>query len=90
MLDIQLIREKPEEVKAALARRGIEPPIDQVLSLDSRWRELLTEVESLKAERNKVSKEIGKMADEGARQERIAAMRELGARIDALDGEVGE
>ena len=90
MLDIQFIREKPEEVKAALARRGIEPPIDQVLSLDSRWRELLTEVESLKAERNKVSKEIGKMKEEAARQERIAAMRELGERIDALDGEVAE
>ncbi len=90
MLDIQLIREKPEEVKAALARRGIAPPIDQVLSLDSQWRETLTEVETLKAERNKVSKEIGKMADKGARQDRIAAMRELGARIDALDGEVAE
>jgi len=90
MLDIQLIREKPEEVKAALARRGIALPIDQVLSLDSQWRETLTEVETLKAERNKVSKEIGKMADKGARQDRIAAMRELGARIDALDGEVAE
>jgi seryl-tRNA synthetase len=90
MLDIQFIREKPEEVKAALARRGIEPPIDKVLSLDSRWRELLTEVESLKAERNKVSKEIGKMKEEDARQELIAAMRELGERIDALDGEVAE
>jgi seryl-tRNA synthetase len=90
MLDIQFIREKPEEVKGALARRGIETPIDQVLSLDSRWRELLTEVESLKAERNKVSKEIGKMKEEEARQERIAAMRELGERIDTLDGEVTE
>ncbi len=88
MLDIELIRERPEEVKAALARRGIEPPLDRVLELDAQRRSLLTEVENLKAERNRASKEIGKMKDAALREERIAAMRALGERIDALDAQV--
>jgi seryl-tRNA synthetase len=90
MLDIQLIRDEPQEVKAALGRRGIKVPIDRILELDVEWRALLNEVESLKAERNKASKEIGKMKDQTARQERIEAMKELGERIDRLDREVGQ
>jgi seryl-tRNA synthetase len=90
MLDIQKIRDNPKEVKKSLSRRGDEPPIDRILELDSARRGLLTEVEILKAERNKVSKEIGKMKDEAERQERIDAMRELGTRIDKLDTDVKE
>ena len=90
MLDIQLIRDKPDEVKENLARRGVEQPIDHILELDSQRRSLLTEVEMLKAERNKVSKEIGKMKDKDERDSRIEEMRELGARIDELDTEVSQ
>jgi seryl-tRNA synthetase len=90
MLDIQLIRDEPQEVKASLGRRGIDVPLDRILQLDAEWRSLLNEVEALKAERNKASKEIGKMKDQAARQERIEAMKELGDRIDSLDGEVGQ
>ncbi len=88
MLDIQIIRDNPEEVKESLSRRGIEPPIDRILELDSTRRTLLTEVETLKAERNRVSKEIGKMDEEAERNERIEEMRELGNRIDELDQKV--
>lgn len=88
MLDIQLIRENPDEVKKSLARRGVEQPIDRVLELDATRRGLLTEVETLKAERNRVSKEIGKMDQEAERNERIEEMRELGNRIDELDQKV--
>lgn len=90
MLDIQLIREKPNVVKESLSRRGIQQPIDQVLELDSMRRSLLTEVETFKAERNKVSKEIGKMKDPDERQSRIEEMRELGNRIDEYDTKVAE
>ena len=85
MLDIQLIREKPEEVRASLERRGIEPPIDRVLEMDAERRSLLTEAEGLKAERNRVSKEIGKLKDDLERQARIEDMRQVGERIEALD-----
>jgi seryl-tRNA synthetase len=90
MLDIQLLRDKTEDVRSGLARRGIEPPVDQVLELDARRRALLTEVEGLKAERNKVSKDIGKMKDAAARQEKIDAMRQIGGRIAELDRQVRE
>jgi seryl-tRNA synthetase len=90
MLDIQLLRDKTEDVRSGLARRGIEPPVDQVLELDARRRALLTEVEGLKAERNKVSKDIGKMKDAAARQEKIDAMRQIGDRIAELDRQVRE
>lgn len=59
MLDINLIREKPEFVKAQLARRGETVPIDEILTLDTRRREILGEVEELRRERNVVSKQIG-------------------------------
>ncbi|MEW6566657.1 MAG: serine--tRNA ligase [Chloroflexota bacterium] len=88
MLDLQLIREQPEAVRASLRRRGIEPPLERILELDASRRSRLTQVEQLKAERNRVSKEIGRMKDEAARQERIAHMRQVGERIEALDAEV--
>jgi seryl-tRNA synthetase len=85
MLDIQLLRNRTEEVNASLMRRGIKAGVDEALALDAGWRSILTEVEKLKAERNRVSKEIGKMTDAAARQERIEAMRALGERVEALD-----
>lgn len=90
MLDIQQIRDDPQAVTEALARRGIEPPIEEVLALDEQRRGLLTEVESLKAERNRTSKEIGKMKDPAERQAKIDAMRAVGERIDSLDQQVAK
>ena len=89
MLDINLIREDPELVRAGMRKRGMDPAlVDEAIRLDSRWRDLLQEVESLKAERNTVSKEIGKMKDKEQREAKIAAMRQVGDRIKALDEEV--
>ncbi|NIM93625.1 MAG: serine--tRNA ligase [Anaerolineales bacterium] len=90
MLDIQRIRDNPEEVKAGLARRGEEQPIDEVLQLDTKRRSLLTEVEGLKADRNRTSKEIGRMKDAEEREAKIEEMRLLGDRIEELDNEVSD
>ncbi|MCJ7512040.1 MAG: serine--tRNA ligase [Anaerolineales bacterium] len=90
MLDLQLIREQTEVVRLALARRGIEPPLEAVLRLDSERRSLLMEVEALKAERNRVSKEIGGQKDAEGRQAKIDAMRQTGERIAALDDRLRE
>ena len=65
-------------------------PVDSILQLDEKRRELLTEVETLKAERNAVSKEIGQMKDAAARQSKIDAMRTVGDKISAMDAEVAE
>jgi seryl-tRNA synthetase len=91
MLDLNLIRENPEIVRKALVNRQMDPsPVDAVLSLDSDRRNLLTQVEKLKAERNIVSKEISQSKDPAARQAKIDAMREVGDRIAELDEKVRE
>ena len=89
MIDLNLIREKPDIVRQALADRQMETsPVEQVLELDEQRRNLIQEVEMLKAERNVVSKEIGGMKDAAARQEKIDAMRLVDDRISALDEEL--
>lgn len=95
MLDVKLIREQAAAVRERLAARnaGDEARIDEALALDDRRRALLTEVEALKAQRNKVSKEIGalmgqkKLAEAEAKK---TETREIGDRISALDKEVAE
>ena len=88
MLDLNLIREQPDLIRTSLKNRQLDAsPVDDILRLDEKRRLLLTEVEQLKAERNTVSKEIGKMKDAAEREKKIAAMREVGERISALDKE---
>jgi seryl-tRNA synthetase len=67
------------------ARQMDPDPVDRLLELDEARRALIQEVERLKAERNVVSKEIGKMKDPAERQAKIDAMRQVGDRISALD-----
>ena len=88
MIDLRLMREQPDVVRAGIARLHAEAPIDEILALDGRRRALLTEVEALKAERNEGSKLVGKAKDPAERQATIAKMRALGDRIAALDEEV--
>jgi seryl-tRNA synthetase len=88
VLDLRLIRDQPERVKAAIATLGDEAPIDRILALDGRRRALLTEVEALKAERNDGSKAVNRAKDPDERRALIVRMRELGDRIAARDDEV--
>ena len=91
MLDIKRIREQPELVREALQKRQMDPsPVDQIRVLDEQRRDLIMEVEEMRSERKSVSKEIGKMKDQAARQEKIDAMRTLGDKIDAVDVRLGE
>ena len=91
MFDINLIREQPDLVRDALRNRQGDPGIiDQVLALDVERRALLGQVETLKAERNTVSKEISKMKDPAERQAKIEQMRAVGDQIAALDNRVRE
>ena len=86
MLDINLIREQPDLVRQSLMDRQMDPkPVDQILSLDLQRREIIQNVENLKAERNAVSKEIGKMKEPAERQAKIDAMRQVGEQISQLD-----
>jgi seryl-tRNA synthetase len=86
MLDINLIREQPDIVRQSMSARQMDSaPVEAVLRLDEQRRELIQEVETLKAERNAVSKEIGRMKEPAERQAKIEAMRQVGERISGLD-----
>jgi seryl-tRNA synthetase len=92
VLDIKLIREKTDFVRARLATRGAgdEVRIDELLKLDEQRRKILTEVETLKAQRNRVSKEIGALMGQKKTAEadaKKAETKELGDKIAALDKE---
>src|SRR5213079_1946065 len=90
VLDIKLIREQPDFAREPLASRGAgdEVEIDTLLELDDRRRKLLAEVESLKAQRNRVSKEIGLlMAQKKAAEAETkkGETRQIGDKIAELD-----
>ena len=65
MLDIKFIRENPDQVKKGVANKYEADRIDELLTLDTRRRELITEVEELKAQKNKVSSQIPIMKKAG-------------------------
>ena len=89
MLDINLIREDPEKLRDALRRRQMDAGlVEDILAMDMNRRALLTQVEVLKAERNKASREIGMQKDPQSRQEKIEAMRLVGDKIAEIDLEV--
>ncbi len=86
MLDLNFIRDHADVVRTALQNRQMNPAeVDMVLSLDTDRRDLLVKAESLKAQRNTVSKEISKTRDAAERQEKIEAMRQVGDEIAQLD-----
>ncbi|HET89526.1 MAG TPA: serine--tRNA ligase [Chloroflexi bacterium] len=86
MIDIGLIREQPEVVKAGLVNRNDDPVrVDSILELDVQRRELLQQVEVLRADRNSVSKQIGRLKDQKKRERLIAEMRQVGDRIGELE-----
>ena len=86
MLDLNMLREQPDVVRQAMQARQMDPaPVDEVIALDDQRRGLIQEVEVLKAERNTVSKEIGRMKEPAERQAKIDAMRTVGDRITAMD-----
>lgn len=89
MLDINLIRREPATVRQALIARRDDPTlVDRVLEADSRWRDLLTQVEELRAERNRTSREIPRIQDPAQREALIARMRAVGNRIAELEAQV--
>ncbi|MBC6356794.1 serine--tRNA ligase [Lactobacillus helsingborgensis] len=92
MLDIKLIRENLDWAKDKLGRRGVKPEeLDELVKIDAERREELNRSEQLKAERNKVSKEIAEIKRN--KQDASAAvqkMREVGQEIKELDEKVAE
>src|SRR3989454_871524 len=90
MLDLKLIRDNPEVVKAGILKKHRDPGmVDRVLEIDRRRREVVQEVERLRAEQNRASGEIPKLKGEG-REQRIAAMREISTSLKSLEPQLRE
>ncbi len=90
MLELKLIRDDPDAVRAALARRGAEvgAALDNVIELDRRRRELLPQLEGLRAEQNEANARIRASDDDAEREREIAAMKDVSARAKRLDQEL--
>jgi seryl-tRNA synthetase len=89
MIDLTFIREHPDLIRQALADLNSAGPLDEILALDQQRRDLLGEVETLRAERNRVSKEIPRLKDPAEKQRQIEAMREVAERIKEVDALLG-
>ncbi|MGB7213223.1 MAG: serine--tRNA ligase [Gemmatimonadales bacterium] len=92
MIDIKRLRQDPAGVRAALARR-LDPElgaaVDALLTLDARRRELLTRVESLKAERNTANEEVARRKKAKApADDLLAGLKASGEAVKALDADV--
>lgn len=86
MLDIRRIRKNPDEVVKALEKRHGDFPIQKVLELDEKRRNLLTDVEGMKSKQNSVSKDIPRLKKEGKDiSNLLEEMRELSDKIKELD-----
>ena len=96
MIDIKFLRENPEAVKENIKKKFQNdklPLVDEVIALDRHNREIKVEVEALRAERNKASKQIGGLMASGKRDEAEEIKRRIaeeGGRIDALSAEEKE
>ncbi len=89
MLSIQFIRQNPDLVREALEKRHDGAPLNDILTLDEQRRKLLQQVETLRAQQKRESKEIARLTGSG-KEQKIAQMRQIGERIDSLQKEVNE
>ena len=89
MIDLKLLRDDPDAVRAAYSRRGGVDDLDRVVELARNHRDLLAEVESLRADQNRASKAIGEAAPD-ERQSAIEAARELADRLKEMEPRLEE
>ena len=76
MIDRQLLRKDPEFLKKAIARKGIDAPIDEAIKIDEEWRRVKTELDDANAESNRISKSIGQLMAQGKKEEAEQAKAE--------------
>ncbi len=88
MLDIKFVRTNPEIVKQNIKNKFQDeklPLVDEVLELDARNREIKQEVESLRAEKNKISKQIGGLMSQGKKEEAEELKRQIAENADRVE-----
>lgn len=88
MLDIKFLRENPEIVKQNIRNKFQDqklPMVDEVIALDKRNREIKNEVEALRANRNKLSKQIGVLMGQGKKEEAEEIKKQVAAQADQVE-----
>jgi len=91
MLDLKIVRERTEEVKQGLRRRGIELDLSEFLALDEKRRSAQQEADDLRRKRNEVSDQIGRFKKAGQPAEDLMAeMRSVGDAIAKLEAVIRE
>ena len=99
MLDIKFVRENPEIVKENIKKKFQDkklPLVDEVIELDAERRAAIAKADELRANRNKISKEIGVLMSQGKREEGMALKEQVTAQAKELEelakkeGELGE
>src|SRR5215218_4435234 len=90
MLDLKLIREQPDAVRAGLQRKRVDTAVlDEVIQLDAHRRELLPALEEARATQNKAGEKIAEAKRSGdSADAAIAEMREVAARVKEMQAEV--
>ena len=88
MLDIKFVRENPEAVKENIRKKFQDekvPLVDEVIMLDGERRDVQKRADELRANRNKLSKEIGNLMAQGKKEEGMALREQVKAQADELD-----
>lgn len=89
MLDIKRIRNNPEEIVEALKKRRGEYPIEKLLATDEKRREVIQKVEGMKAEQNKLSKQVPQMKKNGEdTTELFKNLKKLSDDIKSMDDDL--
>src|SRR5437762_7081905 len=88
MLDVRLIRENPDEVREGFRELGATVDLDAVLTLDVAVRKLQNDSQNIKAEQNRLSKEIAKAPTPEAREEAKGKGAALKAQLEGMETEL--
>jgi len=88
MLDRDLIRNHPEVVRAGIARKGLDAPVDEFLRVDIKRRQVQTDLQDKQAEMNRISKSIGMLMGQGKREEAESAKAQTKELKDSIS--IGE
>ena len=88
MLDIKFVRENPDVVKENIRKKFQDqkiPMVDEVIALDQENRNIKQEVESLRANKNKISKQIGALMAQGKKEEAEEVKKQVTASADRIE-----
>ena len=88
MIDIRLLRDKPDEVRQAYDRLGTPVDLDAVIAADTRLRDLKNESQTLQAEQNRRSKEIGRAAPGQEREQAVASSAAIKRQLEGKAAEL--